>query len=98
MLDMSSIGLYFVHTRDFLGKKQWYTDSSPMMSEMPHTFAKALLPDDVTSVWVSRVRGEWNGHCPPFARCYSRWMNSTQEGPPKCVLKRILAAVVNDAR
>ena len=52
-----SVWVYILKTSHVqVGKKAWYTDAPPKVSDISHAEAAALIPVD-TTIWVGRVRG-----------------------------------------
>ena len=51
--------------------------------------AKLLLPPD-TSIWQSRSRGGWMGHCPPYRRISAMFVHyPSQDAALRCLLQRL---------
>ena len=70
------------------GKKPWYHDKQPQISEIHQKDAAALCPEG-GQIWCGLVLGEWKGHCPPNSRISSRWSLSSNELAMKEVVQKL---------
>ena len=69
--------------------KEMGSAKGKLPTEMSQAEAKRMIPPG-TSIWRGRTgSGSWQGHCPPFKRCYYNFKTMGETQAMKAVIKQL---------
>ena len=70
------------------GKGKPLSIAMPPPSTIPHADAKKYIPP-TSSIWRGVVRGQWCGHCPPYARISEPWRRASEANALLVVVRKL---------